>query len=80
MPREVFLDFDPFAVASLNEKKIAAPGSPAKTLLSELKLQGIIENARQICKVLLQSFVFLGVKRNQLKSIDHHCPILDNLA
>ncbi|KAI4329399.1 hypothetical protein L6164_021666 [Bauhinia variegata] len=36
----------------MNEKKIVAPGSPANSLLSELRLRAIIENARQICKVV----------------------------
>lgn len=49
--REVFLDFDPVAVSKLNEKKIATPGSPACSLLSEPKLRAIIENARQISKI-----------------------------
>ncbi|KAK7294021.1 hypothetical protein RJT34_16904 [Clitoria ternatea] len=50
--REVFLDFDPSAVSRMNEKKIVAPGSPASSLLSELRLRSIIENARQVCKVI----------------------------
>lgn len=50
--REVFLDFDPIAVSKLNEKKVATPGTPASSLLSELKLRAIIENARQICKII----------------------------
>lgn len=50
--REVFLDFDPCAVSRMNEKKIVAPGSPANSLLSELRLRSIIENARQMCKVI----------------------------
>ncbi|GAV83217.1 Adenine_glyco domain-containing protein [Cephalotus follicularis] len=50
--RDVFADFDPVAVAELNEKKIIAPGSTASSLLSELKLRAIIENARQISKVI----------------------------
>ncbi|XVE89154.1 hypothetical protein DITRI_Ditri19aG0127800 [Diplodiscus trichospermus] len=52
MFREIFLDFDPTVVSKLNEKKTSAPGSPACSLLSELKIRGIIENARQICKVI----------------------------
>ncbi|KAL8502085.1 hypothetical protein ACS0TY_021268 [Phlomoides rotata] len=48
--RDVFLDFDPIAVSKLNDKKIATPGSPASSLLSEVKLRAIIENAHQICK------------------------------
>ncbi|GMY35626.1 putative gmp synthase [glutamine-hydrolyzing] [Fagus crenata] len=50
--REVFADFDPVAVSKLNEKKMIAPGSTASSLLSELKLRSIIENARQISKVI----------------------------
>ncbi|XP_021277201.1 uncharacterized protein LOC110411392 [Herrania umbratica] len=50
--REVFVDFDPVAVSKLNEKKLVAPGSIASSLLSELKLRAIIENARQISKVI----------------------------
>ncbi|KAG6739849.1 hypothetical protein POTOM_057464 [Populus tomentosa] len=49
--REVFADFDPIAVSKFNEKKIIAPGSTATSLLSELKLRAIIENARQISKI-----------------------------
>lgn len=49
---EVFLDFDPSAVARMNEKKIVVPGSPANSLLSEFRLRSIIENARQMCKVI----------------------------
>ncbi|GAV78944.1 LOW QUALITY PROTEIN: Adenine_glyco domain-containing protein, partial [Cephalotus follicularis] len=52
MFREVFSDFDPIAVSKLNDKKIASSGSPSSFLLSELKLQGIIENVRQVCKVI----------------------------
>ncbi|KAL8139334.1 hypothetical protein V2J09_005355 [Rumex salicifolius] len=50
--REVFLDFDPTSVSKLSEKKIIGPGSPGSCLLSELKLRAIIENARQVCKVI----------------------------
>lgn len=49
--REVFLDFDPIAVSNLNEKKFVSPGSCASSLLSEVKLRAIIENAHQMCKV-----------------------------
>lgn len=51
--REVFQDFDPINVSKLNEKKIATPGSSASSLLSEVKLRGIIENARHTCKVYM---------------------------
>lgn len=50
--REVFMDFDPVAVSKLNEKKIVASGSTANSLLSEPKLRAIIENARQILKII----------------------------
>ncbi|CAK9168852.1 unnamed protein product [Ilex paraguariensis] len=50
--REVFADFDPITVAKLNEKKIVAAGSTASSLFSELKLRAVIENARQITKVM----------------------------
>ncbi|RXH74254.1 hypothetical protein DVH24_028975 [Malus domestica] len=50
--REVFADFDPIAVSKLNEKKLISPGSAASSLLSELKLRAIIENARQTTKVI----------------------------
>lgn len=50
--REVFADFDPVAVAKMNEKKIMTPGTVASSLLSELKLRSILENARQITKVI----------------------------
>jgi DNA-3-methyladenine glycosylase I len=49
--REVFMDFDPVLVSKLSEKKIIAPGNPSSSLLSEQKLRGVIENARQILKV-----------------------------
>ena len=49
--REVFMDFDLVLVSKLSEKKIIAPGSPSSSLLSEQKLRGVIENARQILKV-----------------------------
>lgn len=45
------MDFDPCAVSRMNEKKTVVPGSPASSLLSELRLRSIIENARQMCKV-----------------------------
>ncbi|KAK8654872.1 hypothetical protein V6N13_107468 [Hibiscus sabdariffa] len=50
--REVFMEFDPVAVSKLNEKKLIAPGSLASSLLSELKLRAIVENAHQISKVI----------------------------
>ncbi|RLN35325.1 uncharacterized protein C2845_PM03G34780 [Panicum miliaceum] len=50
--REVFMDFDPALVAKLNEKKFLAPSSTASSLLSEHRLRIIIENARELLKVI----------------------------
>lgn len=47
--RDVFSNFDPVTVSKLNEKKLIASGS---SLLSEMKLRAIIENARLILKVI----------------------------
>ncbi|XP_010532083.1 PREDICTED: uncharacterized protein LOC104808178 isoform X2 [Tarenaya hassleriana] len=52
--REVFLDFDPLAVSELNDKKITVPGTIASSLLSELKLRSILENARQVRKITVE--------------------------
>ncbi|GJV91880.1 DNA glycosylase superfamily protein isoform 1 [Tanacetum coccineum] len=50
--REVFADFDPIVVGKFSEKRLVGPGSnTATSLLSELKLRAIVENARQISKV-----------------------------
>eukprot|EP00268_Persea_americana_P014777 TRINITY_DN1662_c0_g2_i1.p1 TRINITY_DN1662_c0_g2~~TRINITY_DN1662_c0_g2_i1.p1 ORF type:complete len:400 (-),score=71.28 TRINITY_DN1662_c0_g2_i1:411-1610(-) len=50
--REVFANFDPALIAKLNEKKIVAPESTASSLLSEPKLRAVIENARQMSKII----------------------------
>ncbi|CAH2069580.1 unnamed protein product [Thlaspi arvense] len=50
--REVFADFDPNVIVKMNEKKLVGPGSTGSTLLSDLKLRAVIENARQILKVI----------------------------
>lgn len=52
MFREVFADFDPVSVSQLNEKRVVGPGSIARSLLSEVKLRSVIENARQITKII----------------------------
>ncbi|KAE9452392.1 hypothetical protein C3L33_15706, partial [Rhododendron williamsianum] len=52
--REVFLDFNQTAVSKLNEKKILTPVS---ILISEVKLQATIENARQTSKLGALSFI-----------------------
>ncbi|PON89294.1 Methyladenine glycosylase [Trema orientale] len=70
--REVFLDFDPVAVSKLNEKKITSPGSLASSLLSELKLRAMIENARQMCKVIEE----FGSFEKYIWSFVNHKPIV----
>ncbi|KAG4942654.1 hypothetical protein JHK85_047300 [Glycine max] len=70
--REVFVDFDPVAVSKFNEKKIMAPGSTASSLLSDLKLRAIIENARQISKVIEE----FGSFDKYIWSFVNHKPII----
>lgn len=70
--REVFADFDPVAVSKLNEKKVITPGTTASSLLSDQKLRGIIENARQISKVIVE----FGSFDNYIWSFVNHKPIL----
>ncbi|KAL2338521.1 hypothetical protein Fmac_012967 [Flemingia macrophylla] len=70
--REVFADFDPVAVSKFNEKKIMAPGTTASSLLSDLKLRAIIENARQISKVIEE----FGSFDKYIWSFVNHKPII----
>ncbi|KAK3189746.1 hypothetical protein Dsin_029307 [Dipteronia sinensis] len=70
--REIFAGFDPITVSKLNEKKITAAGSAASSLLSELKLRAITENARQMSKVI-QEF---GSFDNYIWSFVNHKPIV----
>ncbi|XP_058067651.1 uncharacterized protein LOC131216999 [Magnolia sinica] len=70
--REVFADFDPANAAKLNEKKIVAPGSTASSLLSEPKLRAVIENARQISKIVDE----FGSFENYCWSFVNHKPIV----
>ncbi|XAR50470.1 DNA-3-methyladenine glycosylase I [Bertholletia excelsa] len=72
--REVFLDFDPISVSKLNEKKIVASGSTASSPLSELKLRAIIENARQICKIIDE----FGSFGKYIWGFVNHKPIVGN--
>ncbi|KAJ4959217.1 hypothetical protein NE237_026328 [Protea cynaroides] len=72
--REVFLDFDPVAVSKLSEKKITAPGSAASSLLSELKLRAIIDNARQVCKIINE----FGSFDKYIWGFVNHKPIVSN--
>ncbi|KAK1429711.1 hypothetical protein QVD17_11928 [Tagetes erecta] len=50
--RETFSDFDHTIVGKFNVKQLVGPGSAASSLLSELKLRAIVENARQMSKVV----------------------------
>ncbi|CAL5374603.1 unnamed protein product [Camellia sinensis] len=73
--REVFADFDPISVPkhSVSEKKIAAPGSTASSLLLELKLRAIVDNARQISKVTLKGQI---IKTYLLMLVHLHPPTM----
>ncbi|KAJ1410352.1 Methyladenine glycosylase [Sesbania bispinosa] len=71
--REVFADFDPVAVSKLNEKKMMAPGTVASSLLSELKMRAIIENACQISKVIDE----FGSFNKYIWSFVNHKPIVN---
>ncbi|KAF7806527.1 putative GMP synthase [glutamine-hydrolyzing] [Senna tora] len=70
--REVFAGFDPVAVSKLTEKKLLALGTTASSLLSELKLRGIVENARQTSKVIDE----FGSFDKYLWSFVNHKPIV----
>uniref|UniRef100_A0A7N0V4J8 DNA-3-methyladenine glycosylase I n=2 Tax=Kalanchoe fedtschenkoi TaxID=63787 RepID=A0A7N0V4J8_KALFE len=72
--REVFLDFDPIAVSKLNEKKLVAPGSTASSLLSELKLRSVVQNAAQIIKVMEE----FGSFDNYIWSFVNNKPIVNS--
>lgn len=58
--REIFMSFDLIAVSNINEKKLVAPGSIARSLLSEQKLRAVLENARQIVKVRNGCFITIN--------------------
>ncbi|CAL5328214.1 unnamed protein product [Camellia sinensis] len=58
---------------SVSEKKIAAPGSTASSLLSELKLRAIVDNARQISKVTLKGQI---IKTYLLMLVHLHPPTM----
>lgn len=51
--REVFSGFDPVVVANYDEKKIKSLKSNCNILFNEGKLRGIVDNAKNILKVLL---------------------------
>jgi DNA-3-methyladenine glycosylase I len=46
------MDFEPVSVSKLSEKKLIAQGSCATSLLSETKLRAIVENAREMVKII----------------------------
>ncbi|KAJ3679549.1 hypothetical protein LUZ60_017560 [Juncus effusus] len=70
--REVFMDFDPALVAKINEKKLAMQGSLAGSLLSETKLRGIVENAREVLKIIQQ----FGSFNQYIWGFTNHKPIV----
>lgn len=67
--RDIFSNFDPVSVSKLNEKKLSAAGS---SLLSEMKLRSIVENARQVLKVIDE----FGTFDNYIWSFVNHKPIV----
>uniref|UniRef100_A0A1D1Z255 Putative GMP synthase [glutamine-hydrolyzing] n=1 Tax=Anthurium amnicola TaxID=1678845 RepID=A0A1D1Z255_9ARAE len=52
--REMFDNFDPVSIAKFSEKKIISFKSCGSSLLSELKLRAVVENARQLLKVVVE--------------------------
>ncbi|MBA0662034.1 hypothetical protein Goklo_006235 [Gossypium klotzschianum] len=78
--REVFADFDPLAVSKLNEKKLIAPGSTASSLLSELKLRAIVENAQQISKVDSSSSLHHFLTLVGMKTVLHKSLVIDEFG
>ncbi|KAJ0231757.1 Uncharacterized protein HA466_0296230 [Hirschfeldia incana] len=52
--REVFMDFDPIAIAELTNKKITSPEIASTSLLSDQKLRSILENANQVRKIIVE--------------------------
>lgn len=50
--RKFFENFDPSSIAKFNEKKLLTPKVNGNPLLSEQKLRAIVENAKQLLKVV----------------------------
>lgn len=51
--RKLFVNFDPSSVAQFTDKKLASLKVNEKAVLSEPKLCAIVENAKQILKVIV---------------------------
>ncbi|KAJ0973660.1 hypothetical protein J5N97_015625 [Dioscorea zingiberensis] len=62
MFRKMFDNFDPHCVAKFNDKKILTLRTSGSTLLSEQKLWAVVENAKQMLKVI-----------EEFGSFSHYC-------
>ncbi|XP_038973061.1 DNA-3-methyladenine glycosylase-like [Phoenix dactylifera] len=71
--RKLFNDFDPCSVAQFAEKKIPSLKSSGSTLLSEQKMRAVVENARQMLKVIEE----FGSFNNYCWSFVNHKPIIN---
>ncbi|XP_010943158.1 uncharacterized protein [Elaeis guineensis] len=71
--RKLFDNFDSSSIAQFTEKKILSVKSSGGTLLSEQKMRAVIENARQMLKVIEE----LGSFNNYCWSFVNHKPIIN---
>lgn len=71
--RKLFDNFDPSSIAQFNEKKLLSLKVNGNLLLSEPKLRAIVENAKQILKVIqikLVYFLSLSYHRKMLSKME----------
>ncbi|MQL88849.1 hypothetical protein Taro_021419 [Colocasia esculenta] len=71
--REMFDNFDPASVAKFSEKKIISLKSCGTPLLSEVKLRAVVENAKQLLKVVEE----FGSLSNYCWGFVNHKPIVN---
>ncbi|CAN6482192.1 unnamed protein product [Victoria cruziana] len=71
--RELFANFDPAFVSKFSERKITSIKTSNKIMLSELKLRSVVENAKQILKVVDE----FGSFNNYCWSFVNHKPIIN---
>lgn len=65
--RKLFENFDPSSIALFTEKKILSLKLDGRLLLSEPKLRAVVENAKQILKVI--NLVIWSGKREEKLAI-----------
>jgi 3-methyladenine DNA glycosylase Tag len=58
--RKLFENFDPSVIAQFTEKKLMSMKVNGSLLLSEPKLRAIVENAKQMLKVIINQVKSLG--------------------